>query len=90
MYIIDIARERTRRNEKDKSKRAIKKGEFMEKEEMTLSKAVCKALDSFPSGFQFYGRELQKEASRYYPKASSKYTDTILRVARKLRRRYSL
>lgn len=58
----------------------------MEKGEMTLSKAVCKAIDSYPVGVQFFGRELQKEASRYYPKASKKYPDTILRIARKFRR----
>lgn len=52
-------------------------------EKLSLSKSVIKVISEMKSGEQFYGKDLQKRVSVYYPKAKKKYTETILRVARK-------
>lgn len=49
----------------------------------TLAKSVVKVISEMKTGEQFYGKDLQKRVSEYYPKAKKKYTETILRVARK-------
>lgn len=52
-------------------------------EKVSLRVAVTKVIDSYPLGTVFSGLELQKNVTVYYPKAKKKYTETILRVARK-------
>lgn len=52
----------------------------------TLKKAVEKVIDSYKKGQIFSGLELHREVSKTYPKAKTKYTDTILRTARLCRR----
>lgn len=50
---------------------------------MKLKDAVITVIDDLPDGIVFTGRDLQKWVGRYYEGAGRKYTDTILRVARK-------
>ena len=54
--------------------------------EITLSKAVEMAIDSFEIGDQFGGYELKSRVIRIYPKKTNCYIDTILRVAREVAR----
>lgn len=54
-----------------------------ESEKTSLKMAVIKSMDDLKSGQVFSGLEFQKMVSSYYPKAKKKYTETILRVARK-------
>ena len=51
-------------------------------EKLTLSQAVFKTMKALPIGEEFYGRDFQKLVGNFYPKAISKYTDTIMRIAR--------
>lgn len=59
----------------------MSKGSFSE-----LTKAVTKTIDEMPVGTKFYGNQLQHLVSARYPDAEKKYTDTIMRIARKYRR----
>lgn len=52
-------------------------------EKLSLKMAVIKSMNDLKIGQVFSGLEFQKMVASYYPKAKRKYTETILRVARK-------
>lgn len=52
-------------------------------EKTSLKMAVIKSMNDLKIGQVFSGLEFQKMVAGYYPKARRKYTETILRVARK-------
>ena len=52
----------------------------------SMRMAVCKVIDSYPDGYRFYGNKLHSDVTGLFPEARYKYTDTILRTARKYRR----
>lgn len=54
-----------------------------ESEKKTLKDSVIKVITDMKDGDTFSGLDLQKRVTVYYPKAKKKYTETILRVARK-------
>lgn len=49
----------------------------------SLREAVVKVMTEMPKGEIFSGLDLQKRCAVYYPPAKRKYTDTVLRTARK-------
>ncbi len=57
--------------------------ENQKNEKMNMTKSVIKVIGEMSKGERFYGKDLQKRVAVYYPKARTKYTETILRVARK-------
>lgn len=59
----------------------MSKGNFSE-----LTRAVTKTIDEMPVGTKFYGNQLQNLVTARCPDAGTKYTDTIMRIARKYRR----
>lgn len=49
----------------------------------SLKEAVIKVIGEMPKGEIFSGLDLQRRCASYYPPARKKYTETVLRTARK-------
>ena len=53
----------------------------------SMSDAVKVVIDGYETGHEFYGNELKDDVVRIYPEAEHCYPDTILKMARRHRRK---
>jgi hypothetical protein len=53
----------------------------------TMSDAVKIVIDRYPKGHRFFGNELKDDVAGVFPDARRMYPDTVLRMARRHRRR---
>jgi hypothetical protein len=52
-----------------------------------MTDAVKQVIDSYPIGHQFFGNQLHDDVARVWTPSTKQYPDTILRMARRHRRR---
>jgi hypothetical protein len=50
----------------------------------SMTEAVIAVLKSYPKGHQFHGNQLHDDVAALFPKAGRMYTDTIMRMMRRL------
>jgi len=53
----------------------------------SMSDAVKVIIDGYETGHEFYGNELKDDVVRIYPEAARMFPDTILKMARRHRRK---